>query len=66
MKQRKERIHEIIAKSIEEKMKESYVFGTWDLAEEIYSAFEAEGLVEVALTSLINTIICDICEVENI
>jgi hypothetical protein len=56
----KNRIHEIIARSLSDKMERGEKFGTWDLAEEICDKLKNEKLEDYAIIAYLNKIICDL------
>lgn len=59
-----DRIHEIIAKHLDEKVNIGKRFDIMVLSEEIYSELEKQGLIEIALITRINSIIIDLLFME--
>lgn len=64
MKTNIDRIHRIIAESLAEKMIAKEKFETLELSEKIYAKLKAKGLVELALTTRINSIVVDLLKSE--
>lgn len=60
----KDKIHSIIANKLAEAMKIGKKFDTMILSEEIYETLKQEGLVEIALTTRINSVVIDLLELE--